>query len=52
MMRKKRTKEEIEKFLKKIRPKDADERIRKFQEWCRQTQPKTKNYHPKDGIFP
>ena len=44
--------EKVEKFLKKIRPKDADERIRKFQEWCKQTQPKSKNYHPKDGTFP
>ena len=44
--------EKVEKFLQKIRPKDADERIRRFQEWCKQTQPKTKKYPPKKWRFP
>ena len=47
---KKRTREEIERIIAKQRPKDAEERIKKFQDWCKNTQPK--NPARKEWRFP
>lgn len=52
MMKRQRTQDEIEAEMAKLRPKDADERIRKFQQWCIDTQPKTKKWPPKNWRFP
>lgn len=50
MRKKKRTKEEIERIIAKGFPKDREERIRKFQEWCKNTQPN--NPCSKEWRFP
>lgn len=49
-MKKKRTQEQIDRIIAKQRPKDREERIKRFQEWCKNTQPK--KAAPKNWQFP